>query len=95
MAALENRDELRNWILRRLCSALNLAEADVDADTQFSHYALDSVDAVTFVMDLEEELGRELPSTLLWDYPTANLCVSFLLDEMHIFKPLAKAQNLA
>ena len=27
-------------------------------------------EAVSFAGDLEEWLGRDLPATLLWDYPT-------------------------
>ncbi|MFC4844925.1 acyl carrier protein [Bradyrhizobium sp. GCM10023182] len=78
MAGFKNQAALRGWMIDRLCSALNIEPTDVDPDEPFSRYALDSVDAVTLVMELEEALGIELPPTLLWDYPTVNRCVAFL-----------------
>jgi len=40
---------------------------------------LQSIDAVVLAMEIEEELGVEMPPTLLWDYNTINECVSYLV----------------
>jgi acyl carrier protein len=82
MTGLNSQEALRNWMIDRLCSALRLEKADIDPDTLFSHYALDSVDSVSLVMDLEEELGTELPPTLLWDYPTVSRCAMYLFGRL-------------
>lgn len=87
MTGLNSQEALRNWMIDRLCSALRLEKADIDPDTQFSHYALDSVDSVSLVMDLEEELGTELPATLLWDYPTVSRCATYLFDRLQENQP--------
>jgi acyl carrier protein len=79
MTKLDNSGDIRERLIERISSALNVHKSDVDADAPFSRYALDSMDSVTLVMDLEEQLGMDLPPTLLWDYPTVNKCVSYLV----------------
>jgi len=79
MARLENISEIQERIIDRLSVALKVSKSDLDLDAPFSKYALDSLDAVTLVMDLEDQLGAELPPTLLWDYPTVNKCTSYLV----------------
>lgn len=78
MATLDSFEKVHDWLVERLAKALNIAPDNLDAETPFSHYALDSLGAVTLVADLEEELGRDLPPTLLWDNPTIRKCAAFL-----------------
>jgi acyl carrier protein len=87
MTGLNSQEALRDWMIDRLCSALRIEKADMDPDTLFSHYALDSVDSVALVMDLEEELGTELPPTLLWDHPTVSQCAMYLFDRLQANQP--------
>jgi acyl carrier protein len=45
----------------------------MDPDTPLSKYGLQSIDAVILAMEIEEEVGIELPPTLLWEYiPRTN-----------------------
>jgi acyl carrier protein len=43
-----------------------------------SKYGLQSIDAVILAM-VEEEVGIELPPTLLWEYNTVNECAAYLM----------------
>ncbi len=79
MTNLNNAATIQEWLIDRLSSSLKVPKTSLDPDAPFSRYALDSLDAVTLVMDLEEQLGTELPATLLWDYPTVHKCVAYLL----------------
>ena len=44
----------------------------LDPSAPLTDYGLASIQAVSLVGDLEEWLGRKLPATLLWDYPTLD-----------------------
>jgi len=78
MRTLDSREKIHEWLVARVAATLNIAKDAIDPDAPFSQYALDSLGAVTLVMDLEQELGTDLPPTLLWDYPSVHQCVAFL-----------------
>ena len=52
----------------------------MDPAAPFSKYGLQSIDAVILAMEIEEEVGVELPPTLLWEYNTINECASYLVQ---------------
>jgi acyl carrier protein len=78
MNPLHTEEAVREWLMDQLSKTLKTARGRLDADAPFARYGLNSLDAVTLVMDLEEQLGIELPPTLLWDYPTINKCAAHL-----------------
>ena len=47
-----------------------------------TQYGLDSIDALTLAGDLEDLTGLELPSTLLWDYPTVADITGYVVDAL-------------
>jgi acyl carrier protein len=63
--------------LEQLLSTLVAREAAldpkaIDIHKPFAYYGLDSLAAVTLSGELETALGRRLPATLAWDYPTIS-----------------------
>lgn len=82
MTKLDTPAAIQEWLIDRLSNALSVPKGDLDPDIPFSQYALDSLDAVTLVMDLEDQLGAEMPPTLFWDHPTINKCVSYLVTTL-------------
>lgn len=64
-------------------------EADkIDCDRPLTEYGLDSITALTISGELEDLLGVELPSTLLWDCPTITGIAGFL-HRMRNIEPAA------
>ena len=53
--------------------------AEVASDLPLMASGLDSLSSVEFKNSLESELGLELPSTLIFDYPTTNAIVQHVL----------------
>jgi acyl carrier protein len=70
-------DAMRAWLIERISKALKVKGA-MDPDAPLSKYGLQSIDAVILAMEIEEEVGVELPPTLLWEYNTANECAAYL-----------------
>lgn len=58
---------------------MRLEEGSVATDRNLAEYGLDSIAALTIAGDLEDELGVELPPTLLWDYPSIDDLANYLL----------------
>jgi acyl carrier protein len=74
--------ELKAFLSERLSSSLRIKKKDLDPDTPFARYGLESIDSVILAMELEEEIGVTLEPTLLWEYNTVNLCASLLHKHM-------------
>lgn len=75
---------IQSWLVNQMADVLSLDPATVDVTQPLTRYGLDSIDAVTLVADLEDWLDLELPSTLLWDYPTIAKASTYLVDEFDV-----------
>jgi acyl carrier protein len=71
-------DGIRGWLIERISAALKI-KGVMDSDAPLSKYGLQSIDAVILAMEIEEEVGIELPPTLLWEYNTVNECAVYLM----------------
>jgi acyl transferase domain-containing protein/NADPH:quinone reductase-like Zn-dependent oxidoreductase/acyl carrier protein len=77
-------------LLRQLLAeSVGIDSIDLDPDERFSHYGLDSLKAAGFIARLGENLGRSLPATLVWDYPTLNHLARFLAGDADTMGTLA------
>lgn len=83
---------LQNWIAEKLAEQLSIDKSTIGFTEPLTRYGLDSIDAVTLVGELEDELDLELPSTLFWDYPTIEKSSQYLVSEFDISGSL---ENLA
>ncbi|MBX7165976.1 MAG: acyl carrier protein [Pirellulales bacterium] len=63
-------EELRAWLVDQLAALLAVDAAAVDVDKPFTDYGLSSAEAVILAGDLGKWIGRSLPPTLAWDFPT-------------------------
>jgi acyl-CoA synthetase (AMP-forming)/AMP-acid ligase II/3-oxoacyl-(acyl-carrier-protein) synthase/acyl carrier protein len=70
--------QIRHWIVGRLAERLNLAPAQLDAHAPFAVLGLDSLSTVRLSGELEQWLGRELSSTLLFDHPSPDALARYL-----------------
>ncbi|MEX2015774.1 MAG: acyl carrier protein, partial [Candidatus Hydrogenedentales bacterium] len=65
-----------------IADALGVATTDVPDHEPFDRLGLASRDAVTLSGDLQDWLGRELPHTILYEYPTPAALAEFLAGEV-------------
>lgn len=78
MSKAKSNAEMQEWLVERISTALKIKNG-MDLDAPFSRYGLQSIDAVILAMEIEEEIGVELPPTLLWEYNTINECAAYLV----------------
>ena len=63
-------DEISQWIVARIAEALDVPPTEIDVKATFADHGLDSVSALQMTGALEQELGRSLSATLVFEYPT-------------------------
>jgi acyl carrier protein len=71
-------EEIEVWLVCHIAHALNISAEEVDVRQPFSHYGFGSVEALGLAGALEDWLGRDLPSTLAWDYPNIESLAKYL-----------------
>jgi acyl carrier protein len=77
-------ETIQQWLVTQIAKQLNTKAQSIKVSEQLTRYGLDSIDSVTIVGEMEDWLGTELPSTLLWDYPTIEKAAQYLASEMGI-----------
>jgi len=79
--ALQRRELLTDFLRDQLGYAVEIDKMEIALDDRLMDLGIDSLKAVEVKLYLEEELGIELGSSLLFDYPTLEGLVGFLLKE--------------
>jgi acyl carrier protein len=77
-SAESRTQELSAWIENWLRKELRLRAGQLEQDKTFVGFGMDSVLATMLAGDLEELLGRRLPPTLAWDFPTIGALAAHL-----------------
>ena len=71
---------LNEWLIRKIADATGMSVDEINIDTTFADFGLDSRTAVSMSTELERLIGRELPPTLIWDYPTIKEVSKYLIE---------------
>jgi acyl-CoA synthetase (AMP-forming)/AMP-acid ligase II/acyl carrier protein len=85
---------LRRWIVSWLARRLRILENEIDPARSFADYGLDSMTAVEVAKALSDKLGRPLDETLLWNFPTIDALIEYLVRPASIeAQPQAPASS--
>jgi acyl carrier protein len=63
-------DTVQAWMVVRLSEELNLRPAEIDIREPLLNYGLNSLLAFALTGELADLIGREIPATIFWDFPT-------------------------
>jgi acyl carrier protein len=61
---------IQKWCQDYLANLLGIQPSKVNPETEFDRFGLDSAMAVAMCLDLEEQIGIEIPPALLFEYTT-------------------------
>ena len=70
--------EIVAWLTMRLARHTGRAASTIDPRASFSQFGLDSVQTVGLAGELQEWLGRAIPATVAYDYPSIDALASYL-----------------
>jgi acyl carrier protein len=62
--------KISDWLVSYIADLLEIEPDEVDVETTFARYGLDSSAAVILTGDLGNWLGKEIEPTIMYDYPT-------------------------
>ena len=79
---LKSAPEIRDWIVTRLSTAMEIDPAEIRLDEPLVDLGIDSMQFVVLVGDLEQRLGVRFLDNPLIDYPTANALSEYLADQL-------------
>jgi acyl carrier protein len=74
--------EVLSWLTLKFADWLEVAPDELDSEQPIASYGLDSISAVTLSVQLEEELGVELDTAVLWDRPTLKSLAEHLAEKL-------------
>ncbi|WP_339521579.1 SDR family NAD(P)-dependent oxidoreductase [Pseudomonas sp. EL_65y_Pfl2_R96] len=77
----DGREVLTALALDGLATTLQLTPGRIQVDQPFADYGIDSILGVSFVSHIGEALGTELNTALLFDYPSLESLVDYLLGQ--------------
>ncbi|MEV3915175.1 SDR family NAD(P)-dependent oxidoreductase [Streptomyces canus] len=83
LSRAEQEAELLRLVLTHVATVLGHGDPDtVDGETAFKELGFDSLTAVDLRNRLNAEVGRRLPATLVFDYPTPRALADYLHREI-------------
>ena len=76
-------EEVLTWLTLKFADWLELPVEELESGRPVSSYGLDSISAVTLTVQLEEELGVELETALMWKRPTLQSLAEHLTERLN------------
>jgi acyl carrier protein len=73
-----NEYKIQQWMTQKLADELKVAADTIDINEPLTSFGIDSIAVFTLTGDLAEWLHRDLPATLLWEYPTIEELARYL-----------------
>ena len=70
--------EIEIWLRTRIARMVGLQPHEILPEENYATYGLDSLASTLIVADLEQWLGRTIPETITWDYPSIRLLAEYL-----------------
>src|SRR5262249_12508753 len=74
-------EDIETWLINWLVSQAGVKPDTVDPNKPFAYYGLDSVTGVMLADEFGKWMGRSMPLTLVWDYPTIALLANHLAGQ--------------
>ena len=75
---------IQKFLIAELARRLEVDPETIDPRQPFERYGLDSLNAIRLAVELEARIGRKLPTTALWDFPTIESLANYLAGELNL-----------
>ena len=81
IASNSGQQKIQRWLIENIARRLGVPTTTINVKDPFASCGLDSIQAVQLSADLEDWLGRKLPPTLAYDYPSIQALAEYLGSE--------------
>jgi acyl carrier protein len=76
-----NAEAIQTWLINQVAQQVAIAPEEIDIDTPFEDYGLNSAQAMSIAAQGEQLLGFQPAPVLLWHYPTIRSLSERLAEE--------------
>ena len=76
--------DIQRFLVAELARRIEVDPESIDPRQPFARYGLDSLNALRLAVELEARIGRKLPTTALWDYPSIESLAQYLAGELNV-----------
>jgi acyl carrier protein len=73
--------ELVDWLTIKVAGYVNVPPDTIGIDTPLADCGIDSASGLTLCVDLLDEKGFDVETTIVWDYPTIEAMAAYLVAE--------------
>lgn len=87
----QERARIESRISRYLIDVSGVPSENINLSIPFEQYGLTSLQFIGLLRYLEAEIGRKLPPTLVWNYPSGTLLATYLATQ----QPTSREKELA
>ncbi|MFF9365242.1 acyl carrier protein [Streptomyces griseoluteus] len=86
---LTTLEAIQTWLRERVAGYVDIPFEEIRTDIRLVDYGMDSLAALTFSGEIEDEYGVELPATMAWDHPTIAAIAALLRQRLDEAAPAA------
>lgn len=81
-AHLMSETEIQDWLAVQIAEQLGIDEAEIELDTPFDSFGLDSVQTMSIANLGKEKFGLHLSPLVIWNYPNIETLSRYLVQEL-------------
>lgn len=81
---LGEKEDVRDWLKRTICSLLKLSEKEIRSDQEMSEFGFDSLVLIRLVTQVKDICNIKFPPEILMQYNTIEKLAQYLTEEMKI-----------
>ncbi|HHL32507.1 MAG TPA: acyltransferase domain-containing protein, partial [Oceanospirillales bacterium] len=89
-----SKNRLRNWLISQIAQMLDIAITSIDPSRPFSSYGMGSIEAIRLSGLLNDEIGKEIPATIAYDYPSIDKLVEYIYGDQEEIKTNVESETL-
>jgi acyl transferase domain-containing protein/acyl carrier protein len=78
MSDARRNGHLRDWLVRCVATATGMPLAEIDTGEPFAGHGIDSMKLAALAAEVELHVGRRLPATALFEFPTIDALAAYL-----------------
>lgn len=82
LSTLSTQD-VQNWLADQIADQLGLDSEDIENNTPFNSYGLDSAQAMTIAVAGRQRFGLEISPLIIWNCPTIDSLSHYIVQELN------------
>ncbi|HET7699084.1 MAG TPA: acyl carrier protein [Vicinamibacterales bacterium] len=77
-----DEETVRAWLCAAVARTAGVATNSIDSTATFAYFGLNSLQYVDLTVQLESWLGREIPPTAAYDFPSIELLARYVVHAL-------------